>query len=325
MVDTKLIIIDGMTGAGKSTTAHYIARQLLKNGLKVKWYHEEEHEHPLACKPLDEKLSDDEKEKLFVSEYLENWKKFTDEVLQGNEIIIIESYLLQYTIIPLIRYEWSVDKIAQFVLNLLEITTPLNPVVVSYFNKDVKRALNLNWERRGEDWKKWYIERVSKSKYATSRNISGEEAAYQIWQKFMDVNIRLKEEIKLRSIFIDNGKQNWKEIRSEIANFLQFLEYEELLYSEDYKLLTGNYIFTYDNEEHGKGEMIYKIYIHEKRLCIDAFWLGMKFIEVERNVFEIEGFPFRFKFVHNENNQVVCLEVVYSSFYLEKGMKFIKK
>jgi len=38
MLNTKLILVDGMTGSGKSTTAHFIARQLEKNGIKVKCY-----------------------------------------------------------------------------------------------------------------------------------------------------------------------------------------------------------------------------------------------------------------------------------------------
>ncbi|NOR44359.1 MAG: hypothetical protein GQ534_02145 [Candidatus Delongbacteria bacterium] len=41
---TKLIIVEGIAGSGKSTTAHYIARQLEKNEIKAKWYYEEERE-----------------------------------------------------------------------------------------------------------------------------------------------------------------------------------------------------------------------------------------------------------------------------------------
>lgn len=36
MIKTKLILVDGITGSGKSTTAYYIARQIEKNGIKVR-------------------------------------------------------------------------------------------------------------------------------------------------------------------------------------------------------------------------------------------------------------------------------------------------
>jgi thymidylate kinase len=48
MIDTKLILVDGIPGAGKSTTAQFIARQLEKNGIKTKIYNETDNNHPLG-------------------------------------------------------------------------------------------------------------------------------------------------------------------------------------------------------------------------------------------------------------------------------------
>ena len=46
MINTKIIFVDGITGSGKSTITHFIARQLEQNGIKARWFHEEEEGNP---------------------------------------------------------------------------------------------------------------------------------------------------------------------------------------------------------------------------------------------------------------------------------------
>lgn len=48
MLNSKLILIDGITGSGKSTTTQFLASQLKENDIKVKWYHETQTIHPLS-------------------------------------------------------------------------------------------------------------------------------------------------------------------------------------------------------------------------------------------------------------------------------------
>ena len=44
-VVSKLIIVEGLTGSGKSIMAHFNARQLQYNGIPVNWVHEEAEPH----------------------------------------------------------------------------------------------------------------------------------------------------------------------------------------------------------------------------------------------------------------------------------------
>jgi len=46
-VGSKLIIVEGLTGSGKSIMAHFIARQLQYNGIAASWVHEGEEPHPI--------------------------------------------------------------------------------------------------------------------------------------------------------------------------------------------------------------------------------------------------------------------------------------
>ena len=46
MIDTKLIMLEGLPSTGKSTNSSFLRRQLERNGKKVKWIHEVAHTHP---------------------------------------------------------------------------------------------------------------------------------------------------------------------------------------------------------------------------------------------------------------------------------------
>jgi tRNA uridine 5-carbamoylmethylation protein Kti12 len=47
MIETKLIIVTGMSGTGKSTTARYISDLLNHNQIKHTYLHEECEKHPI--------------------------------------------------------------------------------------------------------------------------------------------------------------------------------------------------------------------------------------------------------------------------------------
>ncbi len=61
MPDTRLILIEGFPGAGKSTTTQHIGKMLQQRGTACRWYLEEDESNPIACldfeiKGLPEKM-----------------------------------------------------------------------------------------------------------------------------------------------------------------------------------------------------------------------------------------------------------------------------
>ena len=53
MRNTRLILVTGMRGAGKSTTSKGLARQFSLNGVRCRWLHEECRRHPIRDKDSD--------------------------------------------------------------------------------------------------------------------------------------------------------------------------------------------------------------------------------------------------------------------------------
>jgi len=325
MIQTKLILIDGMTGSGKSTTAHFLARQMAKNNINVRWFHEEENNHPLVyIQPAQSDLTEAEKTALYLENYPKQWWKFAEEALAFDGVYIAESHLFQSTLMQLFRYELDNDTIKEFSHRLIEQVAVLNPVIIDFYQNDIKKALNLNWNRRGEGWKNWYLDRVANGKYAKSHNLDGETAAYQIWQRLTDISLELMNEYQTPKLLIENSEQNWDEYRDRILNFLDIPRVEEVALRNDDTRFCGDYSLKYDDEIHGSGELNYRVYINDNRLCLDAFWPGLKLLPKSDNEFEIEGFPFELRFNAGDEDIIETLEITKAAFYYEVGTSLLR-
>lgn len=79
-----LIIVEGLTGAGKSSMAHFIARQLDANQTGHTWVHEGEMPHPLFP---DEARGIE----VFIQEMPRRWKAFIEENKKAGKIAVVEA------------------------------------------------------------------------------------------------------------------------------------------------------------------------------------------------------------------------------------------
>ncbi|NOR44806.1 MAG: hypothetical protein GQ534_04400 [Candidatus Delongbacteria bacterium] len=288
MINTKLILVDGITGSGKSTTAHYIARQMKKNGIKVKWLHEEERNHPLAEMQKNKGESDEDHTKRVLIEYPKKWIDFTNKIKNDEYIYIVESYLFQDMIMfPHFMNDLERQKIKDFSHSILKITSCLNPVLIHFYQKDVEKSLKLNWKRRGNDWTKGFISFFKNTLYCKNRNIKGKKGVIKLWDDFTSLTLELFKEFNYRKIQIENSEHKWEEYRNNILTFLKLKRVDEKLYTDSFKYFYGEYF--------GFGEL-FNLHEKDNRLYIDTFWPNLKLIPVAKNELEMEGFPISFKF-----------------------------
>jgi len=69
MIDTRLILLEGMAGTGKTTNSYFLQIQLERSGKKVKWIHEVARAHPTSF--FDEAVLTYEEYKAFLIKYPE--------------------------------------------------------------------------------------------------------------------------------------------------------------------------------------------------------------------------------------------------------------
>jgi len=300
MIKTKLILVDGITGSGKSTTAHFIARQMEKNGVKVKWYYEVEKDHPVFEILKNDDESDLDHSKRVFEEYPKKWIDFVNKVKDDEFVYIIESYLFQDVLMsPHFMNDLDRQVIKDYSHSILEIAKCLDPVLIHFYQKDVDKSLRGNWQRRDEEWTKWFIAREEKTLYCKNRNLKGEAGAIRLWQDFTDFTLEVFEEYEFRKIQFENSEHKWDEYKNQIMQFLELENFEEALYDNSMDQFCGDYI--------GKGS-VYKVHIKNNRLCLDTFWPNLKLLPTGENRFEVEGFPVVLHFIKDDVTKVSSIK-----------------
>lgn len=226
MIKTKLILVDGIIGSGKSTISQFIARQLEKNGIKVKWYHEGSIENPIICTGEDVKSTGIDEFSpdfcLWVTNfYLQRWKEFISVIENGDIVYVMDSCLFQRFFMPMIWHDLETDKAKEIMHDLLNSMKSLNPQIIHFYQPDTITAIKKICDQRGSDWKNSVFGSDENSYYAKNRNLKGEEATFSLWQKISGLALELLNEFESQKLLIDNSEQKWDHYRRQISEFLE--------------------------------------------------------------------------------------------------------
>lgn len=298
MQQTKLILIDGITGSGKSTTAQFLADQLQKNGVNVKWYHEEEYNHPLDYKEDVEIFASKEDMEEFLEITPNIWRKFVKEAMQSDKVHIIESFIFQNTIRLLFQNNLEVNRIIHFAREIEDIIKPLNPAFIYFYQHDVEKSIRRIWNRRGENWKNWFIEFDSQTPFVKECILSGEEGVIKLWTDYQNFTNKLFNEYDMMKLSIENSAGDWKKYRESILNFLDL---DLVKKNSKHNLGEMNrFIGTYRERN---GEKVCTIKILNGNLVCDLTWPDIRILPMEdsdNKIFYLESFPVQISFSEDE-------------------------
>ncbi len=299
MFKTKLILIDGITGSGKSTTAQFLANQLKNNGIKVKWYHEEEDNHPLDCGDDIEVFSSQTEMYDFLETTPELWRQFVKLVGQSDKVHIIESFLFQDTIRLLFQNNLERERIADFAQEIEEIIKPLEPALIYFYQQDAEKSIRTIWKRRGLAWKKWFIDSDIQTPYVKESSLTGESGVIKLWSDYQKFTNQLFKRYQFKKLSIENSAGNWHDYRQKILDFLdlEFVAYNKELTLEDKKRYCGTY-------RGQKEETECTVKLHDWNLICDLIWPDIKILPVSKgnmNSFYMESFPIIINFKEDED------------------------
>ncbi len=143
---TNLIIVEGLPGSGKSTTAAMIAEELKKNGNRVFCFDEGE-EHPADYKDYDFPDFETEREKM-----LEKWREFVCGC-DRNAVYVFNCVFLQNPMCEtMMRFDMGYEQSRAYIAEIAEIIRPLNPVIVYIDRPDIRADIDRVLDERGDDW-----------------------------------------------------------------------------------------------------------------------------------------------------------------------------
>ncbi len=131
MRNTSLIFVEGIMGAGKSTTAWFLTEQLQRHGIAARFLLEgptaEEPEHPLRVAtelPHPNGVWLDVTVQHYIERSLQKWHSFVREALQSAVVTICDGLLFHGNMTDLLLMNAEPDVLFRYVAQVIESIQP---------------------------------------------------------------------------------------------------------------------------------------------------------------------------------------------------------
>ncbi|WP_042161214.1 hypothetical protein [Paenibacillus gorillae] len=212
-MSNRIIIVDGMPGSGKSTTAEFIAGKLNAMNIDHILFLETSPDNPLFINtPAIDSLSTDEQADEFTTKVTTLYADFIERYKEQQTVVIIESLIYQGILSVALFKGMQENKVKTLVKRIIEILKEgMSPEVIFYFQVDAEH----NWRRICE---------FRGPEFAKNCGLHTDEdfkRAAQGWSYTQDIFCELLNEWNIPSKIIRNSDYSWDEYNKEICEFLQ--------------------------------------------------------------------------------------------------------
>jgi hypothetical protein len=197
-----LILIEGMIGAGKSTTAAGVGRRLAEQGYDAVAYHEFADDHPIRTSAVDRlrAASPEVVGSASVPEAggvpredgiyaVDQWRVLAERCCRERRTTILESTFLQNSVLPGFIHGASIEQVRDRFSRIAGLIAPARPLLVYLRPSDIEAAVRRAHRERGEPWASWNVASVVASPWARARSQSGPEAVvafYRDWERVVE-------------------------------------------------------------------------------------------------------------------------------------------
>jgi thymidylate kinase len=221
MIDTKLIIVEGIMGSGKSTTSEYVSKMLTSRGIKNQLYLETHKPHPLKV------LSNDDPQVLWnitPAEYrelsLKKWAQFVENIIRSGAVHVLDGRLYHGSMMFYLLLDPPEDQVVSYVHDVVATIRRLDPVLVYLFQRDVELAVRSIVEKRGQGWFEFQGWKLT-GPYSKRKGYVGLDGLIRVHQDKRAITDKVTEELDIRKLCIETSAGVWDDYQQKIIEFLQ--------------------------------------------------------------------------------------------------------
>jgi thymidylate kinase len=210
----RLIIIEGIPGSGKTTTAKSILDTLTSRQVAARCFLEEETLHPLLLQGMDfSSFENEEEADQFIELLTARYRDFVQAQLNSDhEVIIIESVFFQDAISVAHLLGMDKRKLLDFSSSLQKILTPLTPSLIYYYQLDVEKQWRFICSVRGNEW----------GPVSLNTDEDFQQAA-EVWAKSQAFVRAIVDHWAIPKLIIENSDYLWGEYKLQISEFIDSL------------------------------------------------------------------------------------------------------
>ena len=211
-LQTRLVIIEGIMGSGKSTTARWLAARLEAAGLRALAITERIEPHPVrGTDGLDHWFQPwlDVTAEGLANRSLAKWRSFITNAQAAETIHILDGQLFHGDLTNLFLMEATPAAIAKYCESVSEIAQPLAPLLIYFYQADVERAIRTIAAERGEEWIKYQVDWKLQAPYCRRLGLRGLDGLTALYKNYRALTDELYSGLDLPKLSIDNSQQDW--------------------------------------------------------------------------------------------------------------------
>jgi hypothetical protein len=283
---SRLIFVEGFPGAGKSTTAQFLARRFAHGGGRVRWIYEGEVPNPLVP---PQPAGGDQSWEQFADRRVARWRAFAAAADDEDVTLIPESALLQLPVFTMLRRNVDPSVIAALVVRLVEAVSPLSPTLVYLARRDPGAAFRALGESRGLAWLLPHVANCAGYTFVQARGLFGLDGLLAYWRAHADLCGAIIDRLDVPKLVLDVDTGDWPERRRRICAFVDVpFENQTSPGTADLARMAGRY-------RNGPREVTIEVVDGGLRVRL-GLWRTNALLPVRRNVFDVESWPMRVSF-----------------------------
>jgi hypothetical protein len=227
MRTTSLIFVEGIMGAGKTTTAWFLTQQLQQHGIAARFLLEgptaEEPVHPLRVAtelPHPNGVWLDVTIQQYIERSVQKWRRFVQQAAQSAVVTVCDGLLFHGNMTDLLLMNAEPEVLSGYVAQVVETIHSLNPVLIYFYHADVAQALRAVCDARGSEWEAYQVNWKVRSPYGVQRSLQGFTGLVQLYQMYRRLCDDLFAQLAAPKLAIRN-EGDWATYYQQILTFLQ--------------------------------------------------------------------------------------------------------
>ncbi len=227
----RLILIEGMIGSGKTTTAVRVGDWLARQGENARVFLEGDADHPVRTRAED---------RLRAAADLrpagppgspaggpaggspggypsDQWRRLAERCLRGRQAIILEGSFLQNSVMPPFIDGAPERAVSETFTAIVREVAPAGPLLVYLRPADAGAAIARIHRVRGEPWSSRNVAFVEASPWARRRNLRGLDAVVGLYQAWEPVVTRLYSRYPFPKVVVTDPQHDWQAALARIC------------------------------------------------------------------------------------------------------------
>jgi molybdopterin-guanine dinucleotide biosynthesis protein len=215
---TRIVIVEGIMGSGKSTTVRRMADRLKASDVSVLGITEGVNPHPIRF-DWDLPWADMPAAQLAKSAAA-CWCAYANHASMSESITVVDGQLFHGNLTSLFLLDADMALIRGYVHDVVAAIKPLRPLLIYFNQDDVDRAIRAVAAERGDAWVTYQLNWKLTSPYAVRHGLAGLEGLVELYRDYRKLTDRLYADLDIPKISIENSGREWAKYEEIIDSIL---------------------------------------------------------------------------------------------------------